>query len=83
VGLGVTLLWAGAVVLLVAAGIGIRKRIRHETRSDFHLEDDHVRRIIEEGSLEDGRDEPLDLDHIEEEERRFWVEEEWDEAEDW
>jgi hypothetical protein len=47
------------------------------------VDDDVLRRIIEEGVVRTDEDEPLDLDEIREEERRFWEGEEWDEADEW
>ncbi len=52
---------------------------RGERRSG--LTDAAIRNIELHGRLE--RDEPLDLQSIDEEERRFWEEEEWDESEEW
>ncbi len=45
------------------------------------LTDEAIRQIETHGRL--ARDEPLDLQEIDEEERRFWEEEEWDESEEW
>ena len=70
-------------VLIVVVGLLMRNRARRAIgRAELSVDDDAVRRIIEEGVLELAEDEPLDLDEIEEEERRFW-EQTWDEAEEW
>lgn len=75
--------WVGAAVLVILAGLRARSRIRERTGSDApRVDDDALRRIMDEGAFEDGRDEPLDLERAEEEERRFWEEETWDEAEE-
>ncbi len=77
-------LWAALASLLLAAGILLRIRLRKRlgTGRKPEVDDDAVRRILETGALDDGVPEPLDLDEIEEEERRFWSET-WDEPEEW
>jgi hypothetical protein len=45
------------------------------------VDDRALERILEEGRIE--ADEPLDLDRVRDEERRFWEEERWDDAEEW
>lgn len=78
------LFWFGLGLLLVAAGFRLRARIRERwNASGPRVDDDAVRRIEDEGVLWTDEDEPLDLREIEEEERRFWEEEEWDEADEW
>lgn len=68
-------------LLVVAAGLVARWRIRSRTRSrGVDLTDDAVRRIEREGRLETEEREPLDRDRIQEEEDRFWSET-WDEPE--
>ncbi|HEX9885757.1 MAG TPA: hypothetical protein VGA70_04680 [Longimicrobiales bacterium] len=61
-----------------------RRRFRPGSgRSDGPaLDDDAIRRIVEEGVIRADGEEPLDLEEIEEEERRFW-EEDWEETEEW
>jgi len=73
------LFWAAIAFLAVYAGVRARLRIQRRTTS---VTDEDVRRIVEEGSvwLEDA--EPLDLEAIDEEERRFWEEESWDPTDD-
>ena len=80
-GFWMALFW-GFVVLLVLVGFAqVRARLRE--RLDTGLDDDDIRGIEERGSFHDPLGEPLDLDHIEEEEDRFWNEERWDEADEW
>lgn len=77
------LFWFGLGLLLVAAGVRLRARLRR--RSDPWgptVDDEALRRIVEEGRLVTDEDEPLDLREIREEERRFWEEERWDEADE-
>jgi hypothetical protein len=78
-----TLVWVVCAVLVLAAGLRIRGRLRDQRPGEPEVDDDAVRRILEEGRLEMGeRPEPLDQERIDEEERRFW-EEYWDDAEPW
>lgn len=67
-------------VVLVLGWLRVR---RHVPRGGGipRVDDDALRRILEEGRLEG--EEPLDLDRVREEERRFWEEERWDDAEEW
>ncbi|MGD2067335.1 MAG: hypothetical protein PVI57_01520 [Gemmatimonadota bacterium] len=76
------LFWAAAVLLVMMGFARIRARLRERLGEDG-LDDDDIRAIEETGSLHRERPEPLDLDAIEEEERRFWETEEWDEADEW
>lgn len=77
------LFWFGLGVLLVAAGVRFRTRMRARYgRSRPVVDDEAVRRIVADGVLTTEEDEPLDLEEIEDEERRFW-EETWDEADEW
>lgn len=73
---------AGLVVGLVLVLGWLRVR-RDVPRSGGvpQVDDDALRRILEDGRLEG--EEPLDLDRAREEERRFWEEERWDDAEEW
>lgn len=68
--------------LLALAWFRLRRRIRDRTRPP-DLGDEDVERILRTGQLDRDEHEPLDLDEIEEEERRFWNESSWDEAEEW
>lgn len=70
----------GSVFALLALTAALLYR-RRAARSASIIDDDIVRAIEERGSVE--VDEPLDLETIREEERRFLEEEEWDEAEEW
>lgn len=63
-----------AVFAVAAAVIG-RRRIRDYIDRRDVLDDDLIRRIEAEGAIE--VDEPLDLEHVREEEERFWGET-WD-----
>ncbi len=75
--------WAALTALVIAAAIALRVRLRRRLGiSDPRVDDDAVRSILETGVLRDDTPEPLDLDEIEEEERRFWSEP-WDEPEEW
>lgn len=76
-GVPVTIL---AVTLLTLAFLRLRAR-RAQYGSD--LSDDHIRSIVEEGFVVYEVQDPLDLDEIDEAEREFWTEEQWDEGEQW
>ncbi|HZD03513.1 MAG TPA: hypothetical protein VE173_01305 [Longimicrobiales bacterium] len=82
--MGRALFWLACAALLVAAALRLRSRLRRAREGrDPMVDDDVLRRIIEEGVVRTDEDEPLDLDEIREEERRFWEGEEWDEADEW
>ena len=76
--------WVFGGVLVVAAGLRLRKRLAEGSGATVgpRIDEDAIERIVEEGVLEDD-EEPLDHDEIDDEERRFWEEEEWDDAEEW
>ncbi len=78
-------LWVFGGVLVVAAGLRLRKRLAEGSGSTAgpRIDDEAIESIVEEGVLEDDDQEPLDHDEIDDEERRFWEEEEWDDAEEW
>ena len=77
------LFWGLLTTLVFIAGISLRSRLRERMASDEpRVDDDAVRRILETGRLATDEDEPLDLEEIEEEERRFWSES-WDEPDEW
>lgn len=61
-------------ILALAGGVAWRRRTRDYIGTD-RLDDDMVRRIEEQGSIE--VEDPLDLDEIRLEEERFWSES-WD-----
>lgn len=70
-----------AVIVLVVVGWWrVRQRVP-TSRAVPQVDDEALRRIIEDGSLP--HEEPLDLERAAEEERRFWNEERWDEADEW
>lgn len=68
------------VALLVVGFVRQRSRLREHT---VRLEDDDVDRIIADGVVRFEVEEPLDLKEIDEAERQFWIEESWDEGEEW
>jgi hypothetical protein len=75
--------WGACGLLVIVAGVRALARARlRQGRLSPSVDDDAVRRIIDEGVLASEEDEPLDLDGIEEEERRFWGET-WEDAEEW
>ena len=80
------MIYLGVPVTLAVLALLILAYIRLRTRQDAYgqdLKDEHVRRIVEEGSLTYDADDPLDIDEIDEAEREFWTEEQWDESEEW
>ncbi len=70
----------GALAALAAYAVTLRWLGARAARRTG-LTDAAIREIELRGRLE--RDEPLDLREAEEEERRFWEAEEWDESEVW
>jgi len=79
----IALLSAFLVGLVAASGLRLRARLlRRPGGTGPVVDDEAVRRILEEGVLEVDVEPPLDLDEIEDEERRFWSEH-WDEPEEW
>lgn len=70
------------VLLMLLAAAFVRLRARGAA-SGAGLDDVHVRRIVEHGTLSVEEDEPLDESEIERAEDAFWDEERWDEAEEW
>ncbi len=73
-----SLTWTVLALLVVAAAVRFRVRMRELHARPPRLDDDAIRAIEEEGVLYREEEPPLDLDEIEEEERRFWEEERWD-----
>ena len=69
-------------LLALAGGLAYRRRIRDYIGGGRdRIDDDMIRRIEEQGSVE--VEEPLDLDEVRLEEERFWSES-WDTPEeDW
>lgn len=72
-----------AVALGLVAAVRLRRRVRSVVHRSPMLADQDVERIIRQGIFVSDEDEPLDLEHVDQEERRFWEEAEWDEAEEW
>jgi len=56
----------------------LRERVEAEALT---IDDEAIRTIESSGRLAAPQDEPLDLDEIEAEERRFWDDEDWNPAE--
>jgi hypothetical protein len=70
------------VGLAVTSGVLMRRRRRRRwKRPAPTVDDEAIRKIMDQGTLETDEEEPLDLGAIEEEERRFWSEN-WDEPEE-
>ena len=56
---------------------------RHQIRRSRNaVTDDDIRQILIDGVVWVDDEGPLDMDEIEEEERRFWKDEDWDSAEE-
>jgi hypothetical protein len=69
-----------AAVLAIAAGLLYRNRLDYAQQEEpVVLNDRLIRQIERDGRIE--LEEPLDLDHIREQEERFW-EESWDEPDE-
>jgi hypothetical protein len=69
-----------AALLAITAGLLYRNRLDYVSGEDpAALDDDLIRQIERDGWIE--LEEPLDLDHIREQEQRFW-EESWDEPDE-
>ena len=79
------LFWVFGGALVIAAGLRFRRRLAEGSSSAAgpRIDDEAIERIVDEGVLEGDQEEPLDPHEIDEEERRFWEEEEWDDAEEW
>lgn len=71
---------AGVGLLLVGAVLYRRRLRRYRAAPPTTLDDDLVRRIEMEGSIE--LDDPTDRDQVRQEEERFWSES-WDRPEEW
>ena len=76
------LVWVGLALLVVAAAVRLRRRLGGRERGAPRLDDEAIRQIETAGRLAFDEEEPLDIEAIEEEERRFWAEEEWDSADE-
>ncbi len=82
------MLWPNALfgvvflAILVIAWGKRRRELRDRVKpAPLDLDDRAVEEIVQTGQLRTDEDAPLDLEEIEDEERRFWQEESWDEAE--
>ena len=64
-------------LLVLAAAVRLRVRLRESLVRPPLLDDEAIRAIETSGSVEID-DEPLDPAEIEAEERRFWEEEQWE-----
>ena len=75
------LLFGFGALLILAAGLLVRWRIREATRRrPPEVTEEALRRIVEEGVLRNDDPGPLDEESIREEEDRFWSES-WDRPE--
>jgi hypothetical protein len=78
-------IWIVFGALVGAAGVRYRARVRAARAAGAPpaLDDDAIRRIMEEGTLSVGEeDEPLDLEEAARAEEEFW-DESWDEPEEY
>lgn len=83
VGQVLVLLFVLATGLALLSWVKLRSRLRAHVERGTVLDDEDVKRIVETGTYSSDEDEPLDLERAREEEKRFWDEAEWDEAEEW
>lgn len=75
--------WLLLGALLLVAWLTARARLHHlSSQPGPAVDDDAIRRIMEEGTLTTEEDEPLDIDEVSREEQAFWDEERWDEADE-
>ncbi len=78
----VAVVWIGLGILAAVAWYSVRSRLRRNLRSQaVEVDDEVIAQILEEGVLATDEDDPLDLEHIRQEEEKFW-EKTWDEAEE-
>ncbi len=70
-----------AGLLVVLAVVWLRDRRSEREGRGGHLTDHDIRAIEKEGRVE--IEDPLDIDHIRDEEARFWEESSWDEPDEW
>lgn len=77
-------IWLLFGVLAGMAGLRHRSRLRSARRSARppRVDDDAIRRILEQGTLTSEDDEPLDLDEAKRAEEEFWRDS-WDEPEEY
>ena len=82
VGVSSVLVWVGLGILAAVAWYSVRSRLRRSLRSQsVEVDDEAIAQILEDGVLATDEDDPLDLEHIRQEEENFW-EKTWDEAEE-
>lgn len=82
VGVASVLVWAGLGILAAVSWYSVRARLRRSLRSKrVEVNDEAIAQILEDGVFAADEDDPLDVDHIRQEEERFW-ERTWDEAEE-
>lgn len=82
VGLSSVLVWVGLGILAAVAWYSVRSRLRRSLRSQsVEVNDEAIVQILEDGVLATDEDDPLDLEHIRQEEENFW-ERTWDEPEE-
>lgn len=75
--------WITLALLLAIAGIRRWRAVRAVSQDRPGIDDDSIRRIVEEGELYlPERDAPLDSDEITRAEEEFW-EQSWDEPEEY
>ncbi len=76
------ILWFALGGIVAYAWVSMRLRIRKTLEvPPPHIDDDDVRRIVEDGVLMTDDPAPLDLEQIRRKEEEFWGES-WDEAEE-
>lgn len=69
--------YLGGILAALAALVFLRRRhVRRRQRRRGRVGDAEIRAILERGRVE--VEEPLDLEEIREEEKRFWEEERWE-----
>ncbi len=81
-GVSSVLVWFGLGLLAAVAWYSVRSRLRRSLRSQtVDVDDAAIAQILEEGVLVTDEDDPLDLEHIRQEEENFW-QQTWDEPEE-
>ncbi len=76
------LVGVGLGILAAVAWFSVRSRLRRSLRSQsVEVDDTAIAQILVNGVFATDEDDPLDLEHIRQEEENFW-EKTWDEAEE-